>query len=354
MSSFGGADAAATRDSYDLDGDGTFEAVFDTPARTSSLSAAQFDPGMSQPIIDEFIVGYRRQFPGQVSLDVAGINRKIHNMFAQTDINGIYPSGPNQPFGGFGLVDPNQGIVYRLTNNDWSAMYYYALQITLAKNLSRNFQAMAAIHRQWQHDSGTWNPTDPARFIQPDAFPNNRMLWRTRDPNDHNSYPGSTTAPMWNPFSYRFNGTWHAPYGVLVAGSYSVVSGGWSSWIVKQLPANSSEIAVFGPATVVSSTGVRQSNPLATRIRFVYPTRGEGQVLLAATHTLGLKLSKSMKLGGHRDVEIATNVLNMLNAGRGTEYARGGANRQYNTVAYLQPGNLQAARSFQVDLLFRF
>ena len=65
---------------------------------------------------------------------------------------------------------------------------------------------MAAIHRQWQHDSGTWNPTDPARFIQPDAFPNNRMLWRTRDPNDHNSYPGSTTAPMWNPFSYRFNG----------------------------------------------------------------------------------------------------------------------------------------------------
>ncbi len=354
VSSFGGADAAATRDTYDLDGDGTFEAVFDTPARTSSLSTAQFDPGMSQPIIDEFIVGYRRQFPGQVSLDVAGINRKVHNMFAQTDINGIYPSGPNQPFGGFGLVDPNQGIVYRLTNNDWSTMHYYALQVTVAKNLSNNFQAMAALHRQWQHDSGTWNPTDPARFIQPDAFANNRMLWRTRDPNDHNSYPGSTTAPMWNPFSYRFNGTWHGPYGILAAGSYSIVSGGWSSWIVKQLPANSPEIAVFGPATVVSSTGVRQSNPLATRIRFVYPTRGEGQVLLAATHTVGFKLSKTFKLGGRRDFDIATNVLNLLNAGRGTEYARGGANRQYNTVAYLQPGNLQAARSFQVDLLFRF
>ena len=41
-------------------------------------------------------------------------------------------------------------------------------------------------------------------------------------------------------------------------------------------------------------------------------------------------------------------------AGRGTEYARGGANRQYNTVAYLQPGNLQAARSYQLDILFRF
>ena len=104
----------------------------------------------------------------------------------------------------------------------------------------------------------------------------------------------------------------------------------------------------------MSSTGSRQSNPLATRIRFVYPTRGEGQVLLAATHTVGLKLSKRFKLGGSRDVELATNILNLLNAGRGTEYARGGANRQYNTVAYLQPGNLQAARSYQLDILFRF
>ena len=354
VSSFGGSDAAATRDTYDIDGDGIFESVFDTPARTASLSAAQFDPGMSQPIIDEVIVGYRRQFPWQVSLDVAGIYRKIHNMFAQTDINGIYPSGPNQPFGGFGLVDPNQGIVYRLTNADWHAMHYRALQITVAKNLSRNFQAMVAIHQQWQNDSGTWNPTDPARFIQPDAFANDKMLWRTRDPNDHNSYPGSTTAPMWNPFSYRFNGTWHAPFGILAAGSYSIVSGGWSSWIVKQLPRDSPEIAVFGPATVVSSTGVRQSNPLATRIRFAYPTRGEGQVLLAATHTVGLKISKRFRLGGSRDMEVGMNILNLLNAGRGTEYARGGANRQYNTVAYLQPGNLQAARSFQLDWLFRF
>lgn len=354
VSSFGGADAAALRDTYDLDQNGTFETVFDTPARTSSVSSLQFDEGMSQPIIDEIIVGYRRQFPGQVSVDVAGINRRIHNMFAQTDINGIYPDGPFQPFGGFGLVDPSQGIVYRLTNSTWNQMHYYALQITVAKNLSRNFQALAAIHRQWQHDSGTWNPTDPARFIQPDAFPNNRMLWRTRDPNDHNSYPGSTTAPMWNPYAYRFNGTWFAPAGIVVGGSYAIVSGGWSSWIVDQLPANSPELAQFGPSTVVSSTGAVQSNPLRTRIRFVNPTRGEGQVLLAATHTVGLKLSKRFRLGGDRDLEVATNILNLLNGGRGTEYARGGANRVYNTTAFLQPGNLQAARSFQFDVMFRF
>ncbi len=70
--------------------------------------------------------------------------------------------------------------------------------------------------------------------------------------------------------------------------------------------------------------------------------------------TVTVSCSKRMRLGGARDFEVAANILNLLNAGRGTEYARGGANRQYNTVAYLQPGNLQAARSFQLDLLFRF
>ncbi|MBI4477511.1 MAG: hypothetical protein HY654_10080, partial [Acidobacteria bacterium] len=73
-----------------------------------------------------------------------------------------------------------------------------------------------------------------------------------------------------------------------------------------------------------------------------------------AHHVVGLKLSKRIAFRQRRSLEVATNVLNLLNGGRGTEYARGGANRQYNTVAYLQPGNLQPARSFQLDLMFRF
>ena len=38
VSSFGGADAAAIRDTYDLDLNGVFESVFDAPARTASVS----------------------------------------------------------------------------------------------------------------------------------------------------------------------------------------------------------------------------------------------------------------------------------------------------------------------------
>lgn len=124
VSSFGGDDSGALRDTYDLDGDGVFETVFDTPARAATVSSQQFDPDMSQPYIDEWILGYRRQFPGQVSVDVAGIARVIDNQWALVDINGIYPDGPFQPFGGFGLVDPEQGRVDRLTNNDWSKIHY--------------------------------------------------------------------------------------------------------------------------------------------------------------------------------------------------------------------------------------
>jgi hypothetical protein len=354
VSSFGGDDSASFRDAYDVAGDGSFSAVFETPARTGALSTQQFDPDMSQPVIDEWILGYRRQFPGQVALDVAGIVRTIHNQWGNVDINGFWPDGPFQPFGGWGRVDPNQGRIGQITNSDWNKTHYRALQTTLTKNMSRGFQAMLAVHRQWQHLSGTWNPTDPARFIQPDAFPNNRLLHRTRGPSDHNSLPEGTNSSMWFPYSIRANASWHAPAGIQVAGSYSIVASSWSGSIADRLPVGHPDLAQFGPPTVVSSTGVRQSNPLATRVRFAFPTRGEGQVTLPPVHSLGLKVGKRFNLGGSRDFLLSGNLLNMLNMGRGTEFARGGANRIYNPRIFLQPGNLQPARSFQIDLLFRF
>ena len=54
-----------------------------------------------------------------------------------------------------------------------------------------------------------------------------------------------------------------------------------------QLPANSPEVTRFGPSNVVNpQTGSRFANPLATRIRFLYPTRGEGQAGLPYVHTV--------------------------------------------------------------------
>ena len=357
VASFGGNDTAGLRDTYDLNSDGVFETTFLTPARAAAVATQQFDPDLRQPYFDEYTVGFRKQFPGQVAVDVGGIVKINKRQYAQVDINGIYPSGPNQPFGGFGKVDPNQGLLYRLTNNTWSTMHYRALQMTLTKNMTHGFQAMVALHRQWAKLQGTWNPTDPARFIVPDAFANNRLIWRTDGVQDHNSLAtgGSlTNNPMWNPYSVRIAGTWNAPHGVLVAGSYTIIAGTWQGPPLIQLAANDPRVTVFGPTTVRSSTGVSQPNPLSTRIRFQGATRAEGQVRAPDVHTIGVKLGKKVSLGGRRNLEASVDIYNLLNAGNYTEYSRTGPNRVYNPASYLTYTNPQTPRAAQLGLTVRF
>ena len=357
VAAFGGDDAAGLRDEYDVNGDGIFETVILTPPRAATISTQQFDPELHQPLFDEFTLGFRRQFPGQISLDVAGIVKINKQQYAQVDINGIYPSAPFQPFGGFGRVDPNRGLLYRLTNNTWSQTNYRAFQMTLAKNMTHNFQLLATVHRQWQKLTGTWNPTDPARFIQPDAFPNNRLVWRTDGVQDHNSLATGTSLtnnPMWNPYSIRLSGAWQAPAQLLVSGSYTIMAGPYSGPIIDQLPSNDPQIRVFGPSTMVSSTGARQPNPLATRIRFAYATRGEGQVKAPDVHAFNVKVGRRFGLGAGRNLELSANVFNLLNAGDYTEYARTGPNRLYNPRTFLTYTNPQTPRALQLEAVMRF
>ncbi|MGH9253340.1 MAG: TonB-dependent receptor domain-containing protein [Vicinamibacterales bacterium] len=357
VAAFGGDDAAGLRDEYDVNGDGVFETVILIPPRAAAISSQQFDPELHQPLFDEFTLGFRRQFPGQMSVDVAGIVKINKQQYAQVDINGFYPAGPFQPFGGFGRVDPDRGLLHRITNNTWSQTDYRAIQITIAKNLTRGFQFLGTIHRQWQHLTGTWNPTDPARFIQPDAFPNNRLVWRTDGVQDHNSLATGNTLvnnPMWNPYSVRLSAAWNAPARFLVSANYTIMAGPYSGPIIDQLPANSPQIAPFGPGTVVSSTGDRQPNPLSTRIRFYHPTRGEGQVKAPDVHTLNIRIGRTFDAPGGRSIDLSAGVFNLLNGGDYTEYARTGANRIYNPASFLTYTNPQTPRALQLEAMVRF
>jgi len=365
VAEFGGNDAASFEDRYDTNGDGIFETVFVTPARAAAVSAQQFDPEFHQPYIDEFIAGYQRQFPWNMSLDVAVTTKTYHGLYASTDINGMYPDGPGKPFLGFGLVDPNAGIIQRVTNNTWADTKYRAIQFAFAKNMSNGFQLISSFHHQWAHLARTgaaisplgWNPTDPARFISPDAYPNNKNIWRGQgiaDTNSLSSGTGLINNPIWGRFAFRLAGTWQAPHGVIASANWTAVAGSYTGPIITQLPNNDPQIRVFGPNSVISSTGVSQSNPLATRIRFAFPTRGEGQVLNEATHTVGLKLGKTLALGGRRQLLMGFNVFNLLNLGAYTEWARAGANRLYSPTLYLTLENQQPARAYQVEATLRF
>ena len=124
--------------------------------------------------------------------------------------------------------------------------------------------------------------------------------------------------------------------------------------MINQLPSNSPLISVFGPSTVVSSTGVRQSNPLATRIRFYYPTRGEGQPRAPDVHIVGIKLGKRIGVGGGRNVELSAEVFNLLNAGHYTEFSRQGANRFYNPQTFRTYTNPQTPRAATLQTVVRF
>ena len=148
----------------------------------------------------------------------------------------------------------------------------------------------------------------------------------------------------------RFGGSYQAPWGVNVSASYTILAGPWSGPIVDLLPVGDPQLAVFGPAR--TSNG--QSNPLSTRMRFVNPTRGEGQVQAPAIKTLGLNLNKSIGFGGGREVVLSGAVFNVLNDGNYTQYNYSGANERFNTANFLRLRNQQAARAFQVTALVKF
>jgi hypothetical protein len=368
---FGGGDVAGQRDLYDNDLDGTFETERISPARTATLAANEFDPDLHQPFIDEGILGFRKQFRWQLSVDIAGIWRKYQHNYAQLEINGFWPSAPGQPFGGFGKVDPNRGIVYQQTNNRWSTLNYRAIEITVAKNFSRGFQFVGGFNRQWQHYGGFWNPHDPARFVQPDAFRSYKLLYMPRGNNEQTSLfvggSGNTLSygPTWQKYSVRLGATWHAPKGLLVAGSFTMWAGPFSGPIVDRLAATNPDVTKFGPATVRLANGTTQTNPLSTAARFVKvdcaspPTPDclatrDSQVQAPAIKSLGLKIAKRFKLGVNgRELELAGNVFNLLNEGNYTQYNYSGTGEKFNPN-FLQLRNQQSARSLQLTGVFRF
>ncbi len=351
ITTFGPTSRRFQRDVFDTNGDGIFEIEQITPAATAAINALAFDPELRQPSVDEYAIGYAKQFPGQISLDVSFNRRYFKDAYAEYDINGFYPDGPNQPFLGFGRVDPNQGMIMQQTNATWSQVVVTNVEAILAKNLSHNFQVMATVTRQWQHLDGTWNPTDPARFIQPDAFPNNRDLSRHLFGNgDDNSLDGGgqESGVAYRPYSVRLAGQYFAPWEVKVAASYVIQAGGYLGPVVRQ---NATGDPLFGPARVTLANGTTQANPLATSWRFAHATRSDGQLLNETTRYLQLNLSRSIKFG-RQSLDLGLGIFNVFNTGAHTQWNTG-ANR-LNTPLYLTRFNRHPPRAFQATLGYKF
>ncbi len=337
------------RDEYDMNLDGSFETVFVRPGAAQVRPDRIFDSDYHQPFVDEWSLGYRHQFPGQVSLDVGFIHRDYRERTANVEVNGIYEGNVFT-----GYQDEALNEVYLVTPNTWNWPVYKALEIIAAKRTEK-VELLGSYTHVFTHLAGTWQPNDPASFIQPDAFPMDRGLLTNdnRAPTRNIAYcTGLTTCNGSHEFFdhiLRLNAVYRAPWEIILSGSYALQNGLWSSAILDRIAAPDLQ---FGPPTVTLSNGRVVSNPLATTLRFAFPTRSEGQFQLPAAHYLNMRVGRRFSLPRDMFFEVDLDIFNILNTG---------ANQAFETDAhalfsrtYGKGTNVQPPRTFQLGLQFVF
>ena len=118
----------------------------------------------------------------------------------------------------------------------------------------------------------------------------------------------------WRDHVVRTGVTYSAPWQLILGTSYALQSGQYSGPVVTRLAA-ADPGSVRPPFTL--SNGRVVSNPLATTIRYAFPTRGEGQLRTPAVHLFNIRVGRSFDLGAQRRLELSLDVLNVPNAGGG-------------------------------------
>src|SRR5207302_7313156 len=183
----------------------------------------------------------------------------------------------------------------------WNYPVYKAFELLVTQQ-SRQFQVLGSFTRSWSHLAGTWQPGDPAAFIQPSAFPFDRGLGSNdnRSAASNNGLSTSAGDPGWTPEILRLAVVYHAPWNVLAAVNYSRQAGLSSGPILARIAAADPQ---FGPPTVTLSNGRVVSNPLATTNRFAFPTRSDGQYQLPALNIVNLRVGRQFQLAGGRRLE---------------------------------------------------
>ena len=342
-----GSTTIGFRDEYDMDLDGNFETVLVTPGTSQVGLNKIIDPAYHQPFVDEWAVGFRHQFSGEASLDVGFIHRDYRDRTALVETNGIYDGNVFK-----GYRDETQNEIHLLTSNEWNHPVWNAIEIIGSKRTD-SIEILGSYTRAFSHLAGTWQPRDPASFIQPDAFPLDRGLLSNdnRRESRGNGYCATCNgAHEWFEHIGRIAGVYYAPWDIIVSGSYMLQYGRWSSAILDRLDAPDPQ---FGTPTVTLSNGRVVSNPLATTLRFAFPTRSEGQFRLPVEQSLNLRFGRRFNFGDRMYFEVDLDIFNIFN-NAGFQGFQRGAHTLYNTRNFGQGRNVQLPRTFQLGLQFMF
>jgi Carboxypeptidase regulatory-like domain len=342
-----GTNVSGFRDLYDTDLDGTFETTFITPGVTAQSTDRVLDDARHQPHTNEWIVGYRQQLPGQVGVDASVVRREFRERTAVREINGIYEGNVFKGYRNDAFND-----VFKITNNVWNWPVYTFFELLATKQTER-FQGIASYTHQWRHLAGTWQPNDPASFIQPDAFANRKGLGSVTS--TFESQNSLTSSPVVSgqqaqavDDTVRLGAIHRGPWDLVLAINYTFQSGLWSGPIFTRVDAADPR---FGPATVTLSNGRTVSNPLATTIRFAFPTRDQGQFTLSSLHILNLRFGRDFHFDKHR-LQAALDIFNVTNHDAFHLIEQGGA--QTFSPLYRQGRQRQAPRAAQISARFVF
>jgi hypothetical protein len=317
-----GTNRAGRRDLYDLNLDGVFETEFVEPASNIRSTDREIDPDRRQPFVDEWIIGYRRQFAGQVAVDASVIQRRYRHRPALVEVNGIYDGGV---FRGYRNEAFNN--IFLVTSNQWNWPVYTGVELSASKQTA-TIQLVAGYTRAFQDLAGTWQPNDPASFIEPEKFANDGGLGSISRANETNSLSGTADVrnQMWLKHIGRVGIVYMAPWRLVLASTVSAQSGLPTGPVVTRIAAPDPR---FGPPTVTLSNGRVVSNPLATTVRFAYGDRGEGQVDGPAIVAWNARIGRDFRFTAVRRLELAVDIFNITNRGA-VQSVLGGGNQLYS------------------------
>jgi hypothetical protein len=340
------------RDLYDLNLDGTFETTFVTPPSFAVTGGRTLDPDLHQPYIQEWGAGFTKQLPGNTSVAIDVLNREFRDRPGLVETNGRYEG---QVFRGY--EDEAFNEIYQVTNNRWNWPIYQSLELSMTRRTARA-QILASYVRQWRHMGGTWQPHDPASFIQPSAFANARGIGattgQTSTPTDANSLSGTqmtqraTGSAQWQDHTVRAGVTIVGPWALLLATHYTFQSGAWSGPVVTRIAAPD---PAFGPMTVTLSNGRVVANPLATVIRFANANRTDGQLTTPNLHMWNARIGRRFTWS-RLTWDAGIDVFNITNNDADLGF-QSGANQTYSPL-YGATMFRQLPRSAQVVMRVAF
>jgi Carboxypeptidase regulatory-like domain/TonB-dependent Receptor Plug Domain len=337
-----------TTDTYYNPDGSIFGTPITTPGSTSSFLGKTFDPHRHQGYVREWLVGYRTQLKGEVTVDVSYIDREYRDRPAEYDTNQIYTSAGGQTVWS-GLVNPTLNNTYYVTNDKWNWFVYQGIEVTVSKQTNA-LQLFSTYTYSPDHIAGTWQPEDPTAIVEPTKFANNAGIGSVRG-YVTNDWTGDTRNRMWQRNQSRTGVTWNAPWKVRLSTVFTAQSGTPGGPVITTLAALGTPYSgQYGPATL-KIDGRTVSNPLATTFRFKNANRGDGQIWCPWLLQWNVLAGRTFHISDRQTIEADLNLYNLSNNGAGQQFVNGN-NASSATFGELQ--NVQQPRSAQLGFRYRF